>query len=283
MKQYYIDVANSTLPSFAFIEPGYGLNDEHPGSFQPIWLGQIAVSNVINALMASPSWNDSVFFFSYDEGGGPYDHVPPIPGHSNDYTDKSMGTLPDISSISVSPDSYGPCLPPGDSSTTPEPPTNHCDLRLTDPGAVSTDVAAVDGFGAQIGFRVPNMIVSPFTRRHYVSHIPMDHTAVIKFVENRFITPTNASYGSRRGAAEPAGLFRLQQCPLVHASHTAGSVLGSAWDQLLQPGDNGELLGRAQTGGSRLAIKPGTPTFSGYGRLVASNSPAIFSTKALSL
>jgi phospholipase C len=31
------------------------------------------------------------------------------------------------------------------------------------------------------------MVVSPFIRRHYVSHIPMDHTAVIKFVENRFI------------------------------------------------------------------------------------------------
>ena len=202
LKQYYVDVANSALPSFAFIEPGYGLNDEHPGSFQPIWLGQIAVSNVINALMASPSWNDSVFFFSYDEGGGPYDHVPPIPGHSNDYTDTSMGALPDISSISVSPDSYGPCLPPGDSSTTPELPTNHCDLRLSDPGAVSTDVAAVDGFGAQIGFRVPNIIVSPFTRRHYVSHIPMDHTAVIKFVENRFIGPT--THLTARDAVQPS-------------------------------------------------------------------------------
>jgi phospholipase C len=44
----------------------------------------------------------------------------------------------------------------------------------------------VKGFAAQLGFRVPNMVISPFTRRHYVSHIPMDHTAVIKFVENRF-------------------------------------------------------------------------------------------------
>jgi len=35
----------------------------------------------------------------------------------------------------------------------------------------------------KIGFRVPNMVISPFTRRHYLSHIPMDHTAFIKFVE----------------------------------------------------------------------------------------------------
>ena len=189
LSQYYTDVANGALPSFAFIEAGYGLNDEHPGSFEPIFLGQAQVAKVVNALMTSPSWNDSVFFFSYDEGGGPYDHVPPIPGHSNDYTDKSLGTIPDIASISVSPDAYGPCLPPGDTSATPVPPTNHCDLRLSDPGAKPTDVAAVDGFGAQIGFRVPNIVISPFTRRHYVSHIPMDHTAIIKFVENRFIGP----------------------------------------------------------------------------------------------
>ena len=32
-----------------------------------------------------------------------------------------------------------------------------------------------------------NFVVSPFARKHYVSHIPMDHTAVIKFVETRFI------------------------------------------------------------------------------------------------
>jgi len=201
LSQYYSDAANGTLPSFAFIEPGYGLNDEHPGSYQPVLLGQVAVSKIINALMASPSWSDSVFFFSYDEGGGPYDHVPPIPGHSNDFTDKSLGTIPDIASISVNPDGYPPCLPPGDSATTPELPTDHCDLRLDDPGAHPGDVAAADGFAAQIGFRLPNFVVSPFSRRHYVSHIPMDHTAVIKFVENRFIGPSE--HLTARDAAQP--------------------------------------------------------------------------------
>jgi phospholipase C len=66
----------------------------------------------------------------------------------------------------------------------------HCDLYSSDPGANAADAAAVQGFAAQLGFRVPNMVISPFTRRHYVSHIPMDHTAVIKFVENRFIGPS---------------------------------------------------------------------------------------------
>ena len=45
------------------------------------------------------------------------------------------------------------------------------------------------------------MVISPFTRRHYVSHIPMDHTAVIKFVENRFIG--NSAHLTARDAAQP--------------------------------------------------------------------------------
>ena len=32
----------------------------------------------MNALMASPSWKDSVFILSYDESGATYDHVPPM-------------------------------------------------------------------------------------------------------------------------------------------------------------------------------------------------------------
>jgi phospholipase C len=195
LSQYYTDTSNNKLPAFAFIEAGYGNNDEHPGSGQSILAGQLEVSKIINALMTSPSWSSSVFFFSYDEGGGPMDHVPPVPGHSNQNTDASLGTIPDISSIAVNPDSYKPCLPSGGT------PTLHCDLRSADPGAKSTDAPAQTGFAAQLGFRLPNMVISPFTRRHYVSHIPMDHTAIIKFVENRFIG--SSAHLTARDAAQP--------------------------------------------------------------------------------
>ncbi len=196
LSQYFTDLTNGTLPSFALIEPGSGVNDEHPGSGQEVLLGQAEVAKIVNALMNSPEWMSSVFFFSYDEGGGPYDHVPPVPGHSNDNTDSSVvSEYPDISSIAVNPDSYNPCVPPGGT------PTTHCDLASTDPGAHSGDAAAQQGFAAQLGFRLPNIVISPFTRRHYVSHIPMDHTAVIKFVENRFIGPS--AHLTARDAAQP--------------------------------------------------------------------------------
>ena len=201
LSQFFTDLQNGTLPSFAFIEAGYSNNDEHPGSGQSILAGQAQMAHILNTFMGSTSWNDSVFFLSYDEGGGPYDHVPPVPGSTNKYTDASLGITTDIASIAVNPDSYFPCAPAGGT------PTTHCDLHTTptyannDPGVAPNDAAAQSGFAAQLGFRLPNMVISPFTRKHYVSHIPMDHTAIIKFVESRFIGP-NASL-TARDAAQP--------------------------------------------------------------------------------
>ncbi len=196
LTQYFTDVANGTLPSFAFIEAGYAHTDEHPGSGQSVITGQNQIATVMNAFMNSTSWKDSVFFFGYDEGGGPYEHVPPVPGHSNDNTDGSLGTIPDIASIAVNADSYFPCPPPTFGTA-----TVHCDLKADWPGDISTDAPAEKGFAAQLGFRVPNMVISPFTRKHYISNIPMDHTAVLKFVEDRFIGDQN--YLTKRDAAQP--------------------------------------------------------------------------------
>ncbi len=108
-----------------------------------------------------------------------------------------MQNIPDISSISVKADQYDPCLAPGGV------PSLHCDLPSTnDPGGHSTDAPSQQGFVAQLGWRVPNMIVSPFTRKHYVGHTPMDHTAVLKFVENCFIGPS--AHLTPRDAAQPS-------------------------------------------------------------------------------
>ena len=57
------------------------------GSGQSVPEGQAQVAQVVNSFMASPEWKDSIFFLSYDEGGGPYDHAPPGLGYSNDNTD----------------------------------------------------------------------------------------------------------------------------------------------------------------------------------------------------
>ncbi len=81
MSQYYADLAAGVLPNVAFVDPsGAGgpkiENDEHPPA--NVQVGQKFSADVINGLMAATSvWPSSALFFTYDEHGGYYDHVPP--------------------------------------------------------------------------------------------------------------------------------------------------------------------------------------------------------------
>lgn len=86
--------ADQDLGSVVFIESGSGGSglDEHPDN--NIQRGAAYVKSIIDALMASSAWHDSVFVLAFDEGGGLYDHVPPF-------------------SV-VAPDSTPPQLRPGD-------------------------------------------------------------------------------------------------------------------------------------------------------------------------
>ena len=146
MSQYFDDAKNGTLPQVAFIDRDSkdGL-DEHPGLGVSVQKGSAFVASIINALIASSNWKDSVFFLTYDEGGGFYDHVPPVPV--------------------VSPDGIPPVILTNDiCSTTPGP---MCDFTFT-------------------GFRLPNIVVSPFAKAHYVDHTPFDTTAILTFIEKRF-------------------------------------------------------------------------------------------------
>jgi phospholipase C len=81
--QKYFDIlasptADQDLPSVIWIDPGFGGSglDEHPEN--NIQQGAAFIKTLIDALMNSPAWSDSVFILSYDEGGGLYDHVGPF-------------------------------------------------------------------------------------------------------------------------------------------------------------------------------------------------------------
>jgi phospholipase C len=47
---------------------------------------------------------------------------------------------------------------------------------------------AYEGF-ARYGFRVPNVVVSPYAKRHHVSHVLHDHTSVLAFLERKWNLP----------------------------------------------------------------------------------------------
>lgn len=173
ISQYFTDLKNGTLPQVAQIEPatdaGY---DEHPSvedsAPSNVQAGAAYVSSLINALMQSSAWSDSVFILTFDESGGLYDHVSPQPA--------------------VSPDGIKPVdLEPGDICTStgsvgPNGETTGpiCDFTYT-------------------GYRVPLLVVSPFARKNFVDHTVADTTAILRFIETRF----NLTALTKRDAAQP--------------------------------------------------------------------------------
>jgi len=73
--QFFADAAAGTLPFFSLVDPNFNTQSEEDP--QDVQLGDVFLSQVVNAVMASPQWPTTLLVWMYDEGGGYYDHVPP--------------------------------------------------------------------------------------------------------------------------------------------------------------------------------------------------------------
>jgi phospholipase C len=71
---FFSALADGSLPSVSFID-GTGRYDEHPPN--DIQVAEDWVRSVYLAVTSSPLWPSTAFIFTYDEGGGFFDHVPP--------------------------------------------------------------------------------------------------------------------------------------------------------------------------------------------------------------
>ena len=79
---FVADAKAGTLPQVVFLDTNVALEgpknpNEHPPA--QVQIGQKWVRDMITALFQSPQWSRSALFFTYDEHGGYYDHVPPPP------------------------------------------------------------------------------------------------------------------------------------------------------------------------------------------------------------
>ena len=122
------------------------LDSEHPPS--PSLFGESTLSAIVSALTSNPvQWAKTALFATYDENGGFFDHVPPVTA--------PLGT-------------------PGEYVTAP---------AFPDPTVVGNP-PILGPIG--LGFRVPMLIISPFSRGGFVSSDLFDHTSVLRFLETRF-------------------------------------------------------------------------------------------------
>jgi phospholipase C len=146
MSEYFSDLQNNTLPAVALIESGYEEGLDEHPK-NDIEDGTKYVKSILDALQASQAWASSIFILTYDEGGNFYDSAPPL-------------TVP--SPDGIKPQDY---LPGDWCSTTPDLPA--CDFTRT-------------------GFRLPVLVISPFSTLHGVSHVGYDNTAILKLIESRW-------------------------------------------------------------------------------------------------
>lgn len=77
LKEYYQDLHSGTLPDVSWIVPTFEDSEHPPETIAPVARGMWYVTKIINALMRSPYWKNSVVFLTWDDYGGFYDNVPP--------------------------------------------------------------------------------------------------------------------------------------------------------------------------------------------------------------
>src|SRR5438876_5524598 len=122
------------------------VDSDHPPA--PSLFGENTLSAIISALTANSAlWAKTVLFATYDENGGFFDHVAPV---------------------------TAPPGTPGEYVTAPAVP---------DPTVVgSPQILGPIG----LGFRVPMLVISPFSKGGFVSSGLFDHTSILRFLETRF-------------------------------------------------------------------------------------------------
>jgi phospholipase C len=142
-ENFLTDAAAGNLPQVSWVNT-HVTQQEHPSAAPQD--GEVALQAIVDAVTANPlTWPKTVVFYTYDENGGFFDHVPPPTapaGTSGEFVRNSNGTYD--------------TLPIG------------------------------------LGFRVPMLIISPFSRGGFVARHVFDHTSQLRFVE-RWLTAKGVS------------------------------------------------------------------------------------------
>jgi phospholipase C len=160
IKDLQADVAGGQLAQVSWILPGY-TQSEHPDQSTPD-AGANFISQLLDAITANPAvWSQTVFFITYDENDGFFDHLPPpaVPSYNNDGTLAGGSTLP-LAGEYLS-DPAGDLLNPSDTISGKTRPWG-------------------------LGARVPLFVISPWSRGGWVNSQVFDHTSVALFLERRF-------------------------------------------------------------------------------------------------
>lgn len=155
LHQFREDVSSGKLPTVSWLSAPENFSD-HPSA---PWYGAWYVSEVLDILTKNPEvWKKTIFILAYDENDGYFDHVPPFtaPDPRRPETGKvspGIDTRVDFVTLEQEKERNG----------FPEKFERECSIGL--------------------GFRVPLIVASPWTRGGWVNSQVFDHTSTLQFLE----------------------------------------------------------------------------------------------------
>jgi phospholipase C len=195
LHQFRKDVESGNLPTVSWLSAPENFSD-HPTA---PWYGAWYVSEALDILTQNPEvWKKTIFILAYDENDGYYDHVPPFtaPHPHKEGTGKvsaGIDTRVDYVTMEQALERKG----------FPEPFLKECSIGL--------------------GFRVPLVIASPWTRGGWVNSQVFDHTSTLQFLEKFLSLKTgmavkeeNISDWRRMVSGDLTSVFRPYKGETIH-------------------------------------------------------------------
>ncbi len=156
LHQFREDVSTGKLPTISWVVAPSNFSD-HPGS---PWYGAWYISEVMDILTQNPEvWKKTIFVVTYDENDGYFDHVPPFVAPKPDFSDGlvSKGIDSSVEHVTIEQENKRKEASPQNRGRA---------------GAIG------------LGYRVPMLIASPWSRGGYVNSQVFDHTSVLQFMEH---------------------------------------------------------------------------------------------------
>jgi phospholipase C len=186
LHQFRADVESGKLPTVSWLAGPQHFSD-HPSS---PWYGAWWVSEIMDILTKNPEiWKKIIFILTYDENDGYFDHSPSFvaPDPKRPETGAASTGIDVALEYTYKPDEIAQGVPDQEARSGP----------------------------IGMGFRVPTIVASPWTRGGWVNSQLFDHTSTLQFLEqfvqarfNKTVHEGNMSAWRRTVAGDLTSCFR---------------------------------------------------------------------------
>ena len=155
-------VGSGNFPAVSFIKME-SYQDEHPGNSNSLD-AQTGFVTLVNFLMEQPDWDSTAVILAYDDSDGWADHV----------TGMTHGSFSTSDALTAP----GQCGVPG--------------VTPVANGVKGLPVAGRCGPGT----RIPFLVISPYAKKNYVSHVQISQASIPQFIEDNWLNGTRIGQGS---------------------------------------------------------------------------------------